>query len=62
MTSMREWQTLEHDLDTLVNWAEKLQINIKTDKYEVLHVGSNKTKRNKHMNAFQLSNVEKEKS
>ena len=44
VSSPQERQTLQDDLNTLVEWSEKWQMKFNVDKCQVLHVGRNNSK------------------
>ena len=61
VTTTREKETLQSDLDQLTHWANKWQMQFNVEKCKVLHIGSNNNMQQYSMNGQQLSAVKKEK-
>ncbi len=61
VTTTGDKDKLQNDLDRLVSWARKWQLNFNIDKCKVLHIGSNKDRVNYSMNGVQFSKVDQEK-
>ena len=61
VTTTRERETLQSDLDRLTHWANEWQMKFNIEKCKVLHIGSNNNKLLYSMNGQQLSAVNKEK-
>ncbi len=62
VTKTRDKDKLQNDLDRLVSWEQKWQMNFNVNKCKVLHIGSNNDRVNYSMNGVQLSKVDKEKT
>ena len=54
-------QYIQKDLNTLVDWSKKCQMNFNLDKCHVLHIGNNNLLANDTMNNVQLTSVHQEK-
>ena len=55
------WKLLE-DINKLVEWANKWQMNLNVDKYSVMHIGYNKVQGNYSMSNQQLQTTEQNQS
>ena len=54
-------QQIQSDLNKLVEWSKRWQMNFNTDKCKVLHIGNKNTKAQYTMNGTQLKAVDKER-
>lgn len=61
LTTTHERETLQSDLDRLINWSSEWQMKFNVEKGKVLHIGSNNNHAQYLMNGQQLSAVNKEK-
>ena len=61
VNSETQRQHIQKDLDTLMDWSKKWQMNFNLDKCHVLHVGNENPHANYTMNNVQLINVDREK-
>ena len=60
-TSHLQRQQIQNDLDKLVEWSERWQMNFNIDKCKVLHLGNKNTKAQYTMNGTPINAVDKEK-
>ncbi len=61
VTTTGDKDKLQNDLDRLISWEQKWQMNFNVDKCKVLHIGSNNDRVKYSMNGVQLSKVDQEK-
>ena len=61
VTTSAEKQELQSDLDHLIRWAEKWQMQFNVDKCKVLHIGSNNDRTNYSLNGSELCKANHEK-
>lgn len=61
VTSTENYQKLQNDINTLVDWADKWQMEFNIEKCKVLHVGSNNVHKDYTMKNSVLSTTENEK-
>ena len=60
-STLLQRQQIQTDLNKLVEWADRWQMNFNINKCKVLHLGNRNQKAQYNMNRIQLNAVDKEK-